>query len=43
MNLIMEVIDGVMPVITITAIEEAQGNKPVSIPTVIGFSIFKES
>ena len=41
MKRIIDIIDGVIPVIMTTAKEEAHGNIPVNIPTVIGFSTFE--
>ena len=41
MKRIIDIIDGVIPVIMTTANEEALGNIPVNIPTVMGFSIFE--
>ena len=43
MKRIIDIIDGFIPVIMTTAIEEAHGNIPVNMPTVIGFSIFVSS
>ena len=38
---VIDIIDGVIPVIITTANDEAQGSIPVNIPTVMGFSIFE--
>ena len=43
MNLMIEINDGVIPVIITTARDDAHGSIPVKSPTVTGFSIVESS